>query len=426
MAFCYAGEMNATKWDVVVIGGGPAGMMAAGHLGNAGLKVVLLEKNPSFGRKLLITGGGRCNVTNAEFGTKKLLAKYGTAGKYLASPFAAWDSQATIDFFEQRGVPIKVETEKRAFPLSNRAQSVHDMLTLYMKAGGVSIKTNAQVKRLEKVDSRISAVILKDGTKIEGRNFVLATGGKSRPETGSTGDGFIWASKLGHKVSTSNAALVPISVHDTWVKRLAGVSLKDVKVTVIQDGEKQESMVGKILFTHEGLSGPAILNLSRSIGELSEYGAVQLEIDLLPELGYEKVNEGLQELFKTEHLKKLKNALRGFVPSALVESLLDISKIDGETACNSVKRDDRITLSKLVKHVPVSVKGLLGLEKAVVTSGGISLDEIDTKTFVSRRFPNLYIIGDILDISRPSGGYSLQLCWTSAFVAAKQIINNAV
>ena len=202
--------MNATKWDVVVIGGGPAGMMAAGHLGNAGLKVVLLEKNPSLGRKLLIPGGGRCNVTNAEFDTKKLLAKYGTAGKYLASPFAAWDSQATIDFFEQRGMPIKVETEKRAFPASDKAQSVHDALTAYMKEGGVAVKVNAPVKSLVKREGKIAAAALKNDEDIRARAFVLATGGTSRPETGSTGDGFVWIKRLRHAVSVANAAAAPV------------------------------------------------------------------------------------------------------------------------------------------------------------------------------------------------------------------------
>ena len=415
-----------TIWNVAVIGGGPAGLMAAGHLGNAGLQVILLEKNPILGKKLLITGGGRCNVTNAEFDTRALLAKYGVAGKYLASPFAAWGARETIDFFEERGMPIRVEAEKRAFPVSNRVQSVHDVLVGYMKEGGVTVRIHAQVKRLEKNDNQITAAILRDGTAIRANMFILATGGKSRPETGSTGDGFVWLKRLGHTVSVSNAALVPISVNDAWAKRLAGVSLKDAKVTLFQASEKQESTIGKILFTHEGLSGPAILNLSRSIGELLHYAPVNLEIDLLPQMGYEKINERLQDLFKKEHVKKLKNALRELIPSALVDPVLELARASGDTACNSVTRADRIALTKLLKHIPLSVKGLLGLDKAVVTSGGVSLDEIDTRSFQSRLFPNLYILGDVLDISRPSGGYSLQLCWTSAFVAAKQIINNAV
>ena len=405
-------------WDVAVIGGGPAGMMAAGHLAARGARVILLEKNPILGKKLLITGGGRCNITNAEFDARALITKYGTAGKYLASPFATWGAKETIDFFEKRGMPIKVEAEKRAFPLSDRAQSVHDVLTAYMKEGGVTVRTSAPVKSLRKRQGEIVAALLKDGTEIQAHAFVLATGGKSRPETGSTGEGFVWLGRLGHTIRLSNAALVPISVHDTWVKRLAGVSLKDVKVTIIQGGEKQGSLVGKILFTHEGLSGPAILNLSRNIGELLHYTSVELELDLLPHLGYEKINEHLQKIFKTEHVKKLKNALREIIPSALVDPVLELSGVNGDIVCNSVTRADRIALTKLLKHVPISVKGLLGLDKAVVTSGGVSLDEIDTKTMRSRLLSNLYLIGDVLDIYRPSGGYSLQICWATAKAAA--------
>lgn len=410
--------MQQKAWDVAIIGGGPAGMMAAGRLAAGGVNVVLLEKNPILGKKLLITGGGRCNVTNAEFDTRKLLAKYGTAGKYLASPFAAWGAKETIDFFERRGVPIKIEAEKRAFPLSNTAQSVHDALTSYLKEGGVTIKTNSPVKNLIERDNKIAAAILKDGTEIHAQAFILATGGKSRPETGSTGEGFVWLKRLGHIVSLSNAALVPISVHDTWIARVAGVSLKDVKVTVLQDGQKQESLIGKILFTHEGLSGPAILNLSRGIGELLHYAPVSLEIDLMPLLGYEKINEKLQELFKRQHVKKLKNALREIVPGAIVDVVLVLAKVNGETFCNSVARADRIRLTKLLKHIPLSVKSLLGLDKAVVTSGGVRLDEVDTKTMRSRLFSNLYLIGDVLDMYRPSGGYSLQICWATAKAAA--------
>ena len=413
-------------WDVVVIGGGPAGMMAAGRAAERGAHVLLLEKNGSLGTKLLITGGGRCNVTNAELDTRTLLTKYGTAGKYLASPFAAWSSQETMDFFEERKMPIKIEAEKRAFPASNKAQSVHDVLTAYMKAGNVTVRTKAEVKSIAKGAGKIDAVILKDGSRIEARAFILATGGKSRPETGSTGDGFTWAARLGHTVSTSNAALVPIAVHEAWVRRIAGVSLKDVKVTLFQQNEKQESLVGKILFTHHGLSGPAILNLSRTIGELLQYAPVNLEIDLLPTLGYEKINEQLQALFKDEHVKKLKNALPELIPRSLVEMVLELAAIDGETVCNSVTRTDRIRLTKILKHISLSVKGLMGLDKAVVTSGGVSLDDIDTKTFQSRLFSNLYMIGDVLDISRPSGGYSLQLCWTSGVVAADAAVHNAI
>src|SRR3989344_8067633 len=220
-----------------------------------------------------------------------------------------------------------------------------------MKDGGVAVKINAPVTSVLKRDETIVSAVLGNGTVISAKIFALATGGKSRPETGSTGDGFNWLAKLGHTVSMSNAALVPISVNDTWVKRLAGVSLKDVRVTVIQSSEKQESLVGKILFTHEGLSGPAILNLSRSIGELLEYAPVNLELDLLPELGYEKVNDALQILLKTHHTKMIRNALRDLVPSSLVSVMLELANINPETVCNSVTRKHRVALMKLLKHI---------------------------------------------------------------------------
>ena len=409
-------------WDVAVIGGGPAGMMAAGRAAEKGASVLLLEKNPSLGKKLLITGGGRCNVANAEFDTKKLLAKYGEAGKYLASPFAQWGTKESVDFFESHGMKTKLEAEKRVFPVSDKAQSVHDVLTAYMKKSNVTVRTKTKVKGLNIKDGRIESVGMA-GENIFARSFILATGGKSHPETGSTGDGFAWLTKIGHAVSTSNAALVPISVHDSWVKRVTGVSVTGVKVTLFEDGKKLKTIVGKILFTHEGLSGPAILNLSADIGEVLQNSDATLELDLFSTDGYEKVNTELQRIFKENHTKKLKNSLKGFLPSSLVPVILELAHVDAEKACNAVTRDERVRLMKLVKHIPLRVKGLLGLDKAVVTSGGVSLDEVDTKTMRSRLYPNLYLIGDILDVNRPSGGYSLQLCWTTGFVAGENAAN---
>lgn len=406
-------------WDVAVIGGGPAGMMAAGRAAEKGARVILLEKNPGLGKKLLITGGGRCNVTNAEFDTKALLARYGDAGKYLSSPFAAWGSKESIEFLESRGMPTKIENEKRVFPVSNTARSVHDVLTRYMKEGGVSVHTKSPVIGFASEGQLIVSAKLTDGTLVRAKSFILATGGASRPETGSTGKGFEWLRELGHTVSTANAALVPISVHETWVKRAAGVSLKDVKITLFQFGKKEKSAIAKILFTHEGLSGPGILNMSLEIGELLQYGDLTLEIDLLPASGYEKVNALLQEIFKTNATKMLKNSLRGFIPPALIPIILELANIDPEKPCTNVSREERVRLMKLVKHIPLTVKGLLGLDKAVVTSGGVSLDEVDTRTMRSRLVPNLYLVGDVLNVNRPSGGYSLQLCWTTGRIAGE-------
>jgi predicted Rossmann fold flavoprotein len=412
-------SLGNRRWDVVVIGGGPAGMMAAGRAAEKGASVLLVEKNPILGKKLLITGGGRCNILNAEFETRTLLEKYGEAGKYLASPYASFSSKDAYEFFEGRGLPLKVENEKRAFPITENAQTVRDTLLGYMEDGNVQMEMRSPVTSFVTESGRIASARLKDGTFIDGRAFVLATGGKSRPETGSTGDGFKWLSELGHTVRTADAALVPISVHDAWVKRAAGVALPDAKLTLFQYEKKLKSFRGKVLITHEGLSGPAVLNASREIGEYLQYGDVVIDLDIQPNLGYEKVNALLQKIFKENDTKKLKNSLKELAPSALVPILLQLSLIDGEKTCNAVTREERVRLMKLVKHIPVSVKGLLGLDKAVVTSGGVILDEVDTRFMRSRLIRNLYLAGDVLDVNRPSGGYSLQLAWTTGRIAGE-------
>ncbi len=412
--------MSATPlekiWDVAVIGGGASGMMAAGRAAEMGASVVLLEKNFSLGRKLLITGGGRCNVTNAEPDVKKLLAHYKDAGKFLASPFSEWSSSETIGFFESRGMPIKIEAEQRAFPASNTAQSVYDTLMKYLAGRGVTIVSNAPVSSLTTEGTRVIAAKIAGGNTIRARSFILATGGLSRPETGSNGDGFRMLREIGHVVDESGGALVPLALKGTVTTRAAGVTTR-AKLTVFQDGSKQASHIGKILFTHVGLSGPATLNLSREIGQLLIHGPVSIEIDLFPAEGYEKIDALLQETFKTHANKMLRNSLGAVVAPALVPVVLGRAEIEPEKMCNSVTRDERVRLMKTLKHFTVEVDHLLGLEKAVVTSGGVPLTELDTKTMRSLKYENLYVIGDLLDINRPSGGYSLQLCWTSGFVA---------
>jgi len=407
-----AGEL----WDVAVIGGGPAGMMAAGRAAELGAKVLLIEKNKSPGKKLLITGGGRCNVTNAEFDNKKLLAKFKDSGKFLSSPFSKWSVRETLDFFHAHDMQTKEETHLRVFPLSNSARSVWDALVGYVKKGGVTIVCDAAVVKLHAGDGVITSVELRGGKMIRAESFILATGGISHPETGSTGDGYKWLRELGHTVSDASAALVPIALKAP-AKSAAGVAIQNAKVTLFQNEVKQSQLSGKILFTHVGLSGPCILNMSRDIGELLKYGEVIVEVDLLPDMGYEKVNAALQETFKTNSNKKIKNSLKGIIPPALIPYILETAQIDGATFCNSVTRDARLRLIQVLKHLRFEAKGLLGMDKAVITAGGVALTEVDFKTMRSLKYNNLYLIGDILDINRPSGGYSLQLCWTTGFVA---------
>ena len=404
-------------WDVIVVGGGPSGMMTAGRAAEKGAKVLLVEKNETLGKKLLITGGGRCNVTNAEPDTRKLLEKFKDSGKFLFSAFSQWAVMETLNFFNSQGMDTKVEKELRVFPASNSAQSVLDVLVKHVKKHNVTVLSNSAVVEIVREDGVLIGVKLSNKKVIQGRSIIVATGGTSRPETGSTGDGYKWLKKIGHTIIEPTPSLVPVALKDAWVKRLAGVSLTNIKITVFQNNEKQSVVKGKILFTHVGASGPSILNLSKDIGELLKYGDVTLSLDLLPAEGHGTLNTKLQELFKEHNNKKFRNALTNLVPSAIVPVVVKLSEIDPEIQCNSIKREERLKLVSLLKGIPMQVDKLLGVHKAVITSGGVVLNEVDFKTMRSRLFPNLYLVGDILNIDRPSGGYSLQLCWTTGFVA---------
>ncbi len=412
-----------TLWDVAIIGGGAAGMMAAGRAAERGLKVVVLEKNEGLGKKLLITGGGRCNVTNAEFDTRTLLSKFKGSDKFLFTPFSIHNVENSLKFFNSRNMPTKVENDKRVFPVSNSAKSVWDVLVQYMKNGKVTVQSNAEVRRfVQTKPGHIDSVVLKNNEVIVAKSFILATGGKSHPETGSTGDGFTWLEKMGHTVAEPSVSLVPVEVSDAWVKKLSGFSLPQAKITLFQNNVKQgKPQKGKVLFTHFGLSGPAILNLSSEIGELLKYDEVSISLDLLPSHDYATLNAALQKLFMTDNKKKFKNALASLIPSSLIPAVLEKTNIDEETPCNSITREERLLLIQVLKDMRMRATGLLGTNKAIITSGGVALEEIEWRTMKSKRVDNLYIIGDLLNIDRPSGGYSLQLCWTTGWIAGNSV-----
>lgn len=415
-------NLNNKVWDLVVIGAGPAGMMAAGRAAELGKKVLILEKNTSLGKKLLITGGGRCNVTNNKTNTREMLAKYKGNDQFLFSAFSQFDVTSTLAFFNDKGMPTKEENEGRIFPVSNSSQSVYDVLYDYMKKGGVEIRKSSIVSGIEKSKKDDTLIIrTKSGNDIHSHAVVVATGGTSRPETGSTGEGFIWLKKLGHTIIDNDVALVPVALTDTWVKKISGLSIEEARLTTYQNNQKQEAYKGKLLFTHFGVSGPMVLNMSKDIGELLKYGEVDLKLDLFPGKDGSKIKNELQNILVTESNKKLKNVLSMMIPSPLITPLLDITGIDGQTFNHSVSSEDRVKLVKYMKEIPLHVKGLLGKDKAVVSSGGVTLTEVDFKTMESRIVKNLYLVGDVLNIDRPSGGYSLQLCWTTGFVAGSNI-----
>jgi len=408
-------------WDVIVVGGGPAGMMSAGVAGANGAKVLLIEKNATLGQKLLITGGGRCNITNAEFDNRKFLAKMKNDRKFLFSAFSQFSVKNTLDFFHNKGLDTKVENELRVFPTSEKAEDVFAVLIKYMKDNGVEVLSNTSVSEILKDSNEITGVKLSDSKILKAKSIIIATGGTSHPETGSTGDAFKWLADIGHKVETPKASLVPVAIKDLWVKKLAGLTLQDIKISIFQNEKKISFKKGRLLFTHFGVSGPTILNMSRDIGELLKYGEVIISLDLLPKQDYGVLNKTLQDLFAKNDKKKLANALADLIPGALAETIVELSEIPKDKKCHSITREERLSLVQLLKNIPLRVDKLLGVEKSIVSSGGVSLDEVDFKTMRSRLFPNLYLVGDILNIDRPSGGYSLQLCWTTGFVAGSWV-----
>ncbi len=405
-------------YDVVVIGGGPAGMMAAGRAAALGAKVALVEKNSKLGKKLLITGGGRCNITNAELDVRKMVSKYGSKGKALFGSFTRFGVAETIEFFEARHLPLKVEAEKRAFPKSNKAEDVWRALVDILRATKVNVIYNSPIIGFRIEDDQIAAVKLKKG-EIAGKSFIVATGGKSRPETGSTGEVFEYLKQIGHTVEDSDLALVPVKVKEEWIKELSGLSFPAGKLTVFQDGKKQDSHIGKILFTHFGLSGPLVLNMSKNISELYKYAPVNLEVDLYPDLDLMALDKKVLAQLDQFSNKKIKNSLGGIIPPRLIGIMLSLSEIDPEIEVNVLPRVKRMALVKLIKAIPLNVSGFLGADKAIVSSGGISLKEIDFKTMQSKFYSNLFLAGDILNFDRPSGGFSLQICWTTGFLAGE-------
>jgi predicted Rossmann fold flavoprotein len=411
---------KSDKWDVIVIGGGPAGMMAASVAGERGRKVLLLDKNRKLGKKLSITGGGRCNVTNNKPDVRTMLSSYKDSGKFLFSTFMQFGVTETIEWFDSRDVSFVEENEGRLFPETLSAETIRSTMMEEVKKQNVVVKSSSAVSGVtyNKKNSEFE-VTLEKGEVYVSESCVVASGGTSRPETGSTGEGFNWLRDLDHSISENDFALVPVALKDKWVIKVSGVTLSDVKITLLADGKKHMSKIGKLLFTHVGVSGPTILNMSSEIGDLALESNVTLELDLFPKKDEGTLRKELNELMSENSNKKLQNILPEIMPRALAVVSLEQIEIDGETPAHSVSSEDRKRIVSYIKHLPLSVKGLLGADKAVVSSGGVSLTEIDFKTMGSRIIPKLYVVGDVLDIDRPSGGYSLQLCWSTGFVAGK-------
>lgn len=404
-------------YDVIVIGGGASGMMAAGRAAEIGKRVLLLEKNKNLGEKLKITGGGRCNITNAEESEHIFLSRFGKAARWLYSPFSQFGAKDTFSFFEKRGLPLVIEEEKRVFPKTEKAADVARVLIENLKEKNVEIRTEAAVSGFLAANGSIQKVI-SGKEELVASSFILSTGGLSHPETGSTGDGFQWLEKIGHKVLAPTPDLVPIAVKDRWIKELSGITMANAKITFFANGQKKLSLKGKILFTHFGLSGPLILNAAKKISDMLEEGAVTAIIDAIPDIDLGALDKRITEIFDANKNKAIKNVFAIIAPEGTAKAILPLLKnIDPEKKVHSITKDERKEIARLLKSLPAAISGLMGYDKAIVVDGGLSLQEIDAKTMRSKLYPNLYITGDLLNINRPSGGFSLQLCWTTGYVA---------
>lgn len=414
-------------YDVIVVGGGASGLMAAGRASELGKKVLILEGNKRLGEKLRITGGGRSNVTNGEPDARKFLSIYGKAEPYLYSIFSQFSNLDTFKFFESRGLPLVVQARQRAFPHTERAEDVYKVMEQYVTNENVKIITNSPVTKINYKDGKIVSVECGKNTYIA-NEYVIATGSLSHPETGSTGDGFKWLNDLGHTVAAPTPSIVPLSVPETWVHALAGVSLSFMKITFFvenSDGvqKKSFSKTGKVLFTHFGLSGPLILNSAKQVADLLYTGNVTAKIDAYPDTDLGALDRKLVAIFDNNKNKLFKNIVAEFVPEGTQKGILLLlsEKIDIDKKVHSITRDERKYIVNTLKALPMTIDGLMGFDRAVIADGGVPLDEIDMRTMRSKKISNLFITGDLLHINRPSGGFSLQLCWTTGYVAGNNI-----
>lgn len=405
-------------FDVAVIGGGPAGLMAAGRAGELGKKVVLLEKNERLGQKLLLTGKGRCNLTNAEFDLRKLVEHYGKKGRFLFHAFSLFGPKEVIAFFESFGLKTKTERGQRVFPASDKALDVLKALVAYLVKNKVTIICNAKVVKVIGRGRQIQKLVLKN-EEISADSYIFCSGGKAYPGTGSTGDGFAWARDLGHKIEELSPVLVPLKIREGWVKELQGLSLKNVEIKITQKGSRVTGRFGECLFTHFGLSGPIVLDLSGEIGKLLKAGQVKISLDLKPALDFQILDKRIQRDFAKYANKTFKNGLKDLLPVRLIPLIIKTSGIDPEKKINSITREERSGLAKLLKNLEMTVVGLLDFDQAIATAGGISLAEIDDKTMKSKLVDNLFFAGEIIDLDGPTGGFNLQLCWSTGRLAGE-------
>lgn len=405
---------------VVIVGGGPAGMMAAITARAEGADVLLIEKNKRVGKKLGITGKGRGNIT-AMVDKSEFIASFPGNGKFLFSAFSEFFNRDLIEFFETRGLMSIVDRGQRVFPETERALDVVNLLYQSMVKDGVKINFNQAVKRVL-FNSRQATGVEADGKTISAAAVIIATGGLSYPATGSSGDGYRWAEEAGHKIISTRPALVPLEAREEWVKALQGLSLKNVKVIAIGfDGNVIAEKFGEMIFTHFGVSGPIILSMSRDIGQLiSDYQQpLKIYLDLKPALSEEKLDERIQRDFIKYFRREFKNSLGELLPQKIIPIIISLTEINAGKKCNEISKRERRTLVRVLKRLPITITGTRAIEEAIVTAGGVDVKEVNPKTMESKLIERLYFAGEILDIDGYTGGYNLQAAFSTGYIAGK-------
>ena len=410
---------------VIVVGGGAAGMFAAIAAAKNGHQVTLYEKNEKLGKKIFITGKGRCNITNAA-DMEELFDAVVTNSKFLYSSFYGYTNQNVIDFFEDAGVPVKIERGNRVFPISDHSSDVIRALEREMKKVGVKVCLNTEVKSVEAEKGRFNKVVLKDATTQTADACIVATGGLSYRSTGSTGDGFRFAENVGHKVKQCFPSLVPMETKEPWICELQGLSLRNVEAKILDGKKELYKDFGEMLFTHFGVSGPLIISASSYVGKkfMDKNGQkkeLTLEIDLKPALTEEQLDQRVLRDFEENHNRQFKNAITKLFPTKLIPVMLELGGIDPEKKVNSIEKEERKQFVHLIKHFRMTLTGLRDYPEAIITKGGVHVKEIDPGTMESKLVKGLYFAGEVLDLDALTGGFNLQIAWSTGYAAGNAI-----
>lgn len=403
---------------VIVIGGGAAGMMAACMAAVEGAQVTLLEKNEKTGKKIYITGKGRCNLTNA-CQREEFLENVITNPKFLYSAFAQLDNQAVMNFFEKAGCRLKTERGDRVFPVSDHSSDVIAALNGELKKNRVQVMLHTEVSELLLEEGSIKGVLLSDGKKLHADAVIIATGGRSYESTGSTGDGYRFAKQAGHTIKDLRPSLVPFVVKEEWCKKLQGLSLKNVAVTLKKEKKKIYEGFGEMLFTHFGVSGPLILSASSFYTAKYNGQEALLTIDLKPAMDREQLDKRILRDFEENAGKQFKNALDKLLPAKLIPVMVELSGIDPHKKTSEVTKKERSRLLELFKELKLTVNGCRGYGEAIITGGGVNVKEIDPKTMGSRLVNGLYFAGEVMDVDALTGGFNLQIAWSTGALAGK-------